>query len=175
MKETYFSNCYIEAKKAKRNGCTIIKLGYFYTGKIIPHFFWYNPKENAYFDFHKMKSSSNDFFYKGYVRKTSKDDFIKHINRWVANNISEIEKVANIPVAQNNLDGGTSLFPRDWWFEPERCTSGKVLYVEIVDGKETYKVDDVNNLEIIDNDMGVILKKLADNINVIGWMYWNVY
>lgn len=174
MEKTYFSNCYIEAKKAEKKGCKVIKLGFLYTGKIIPHYFWYDPKEDAYFDFRKSNSSSNSFFYKGYVRGVSKSEFVRHVNRWVSNNVVNIEKETNIPVFQNSLDGGTNLFLRSWWFEPSRCISGKILYVEKVDGTEVYKVDNVENLEPVSDGMGLILKKLTDNKNVIGWMYWNV-
>lgn len=174
MKETYFSNCYFEAKKAEKRGCKVIKLGYFYTGKIIPHYFWYDPKEDAYFDFRKVKASSNSFFYKGYVRSVSKEEFTKHINRWISNNISELEIVSGIPINQNNLSNGTDLFYRDWWFDPSHSTTGKVLYVEQNGENKVYNVEDINNLEP-SNDRGeVLLKKLADNKNVIGWMYWNV-
>ena len=170
----YFSNCYFEAKKAEKKGYKVIKLGYLYTGSHTPHYFWYDPEENAYFDFRKSNQNSNSYFYKGYVRKTSKADFTRHINRLISNTTEKIEKETGVTIAQNNLDGGTNLFLKSWWFESERCSSGKVLYVEKIDGNKVYKVANVKDLEPTDDGGFVVLKKLADNENVIGWMYWNV-
>ena len=171
----YFSNCYIEAKKAEKKGCKVIKLGYLYTGShLFPHYFWYDPKTETYSDFRKSNQASNNFFYKGYVRCVSKNAFARHLNRLISRQTEEINKETNIAIMQNNLDGGTNLYLRDFWFEPNQCLSGKILYVEKINGEETYKVEDVENLEPVNDGDFTILKKLADNKNVIGWMYWNV-
>ena len=171
----YFSNCFLEAKKAERKGCKVIKLGFLFTGGIIPHYFWYDAEKDMYFDFRKVKQSSNSFFYKGYIRGLSRKEFFKHVNRWVSNNVSKMEARMNIPVMQNNLENGTNLFVSDWWFEKERCISGKILYAEKADTGLVYKVENVDELNPSYDKTGFfVLKKLADNENVVGWMYWNV-
>lgn len=174
MKKEYYSNCFLEAKKAEKRGYKLIRLGFMYTGKIIPHYFWYDKEKDAYFDFHKVKLTSNSFFYKGYVRELSRQDFMKHVNRWVSNNLSKIELNTNIPVFQNSLDCGTRLFARDFFFEEEKSIFGKILYAENKDSKVIWNVANVNSLEPTEDGRFIILKKLADNKNIIGWMYWNV-
>ncbi len=174
MKNTYFSNCFLEAKKAEKHGCKIIRLGSLYTGKILPHFFWYDKEKDAYFDFHKVKSTSNSLFYKGYIRELPRKDFARHVNRWISNNISKIENDTNVPIFQNSLDGGTRLFSREFFFEKEKSISGKIMYAENKNGKTVWNVEKIDNLNPIDDGGFITLKKLADNENIIGWMYWNV-
>ena len=41
-------------------------------------------------------------------------------------------------------------------------------------GKTVWNVEKIDNLNPIDDDGFITLKKLADNENIIGWMYWNV-
>lgn len=48
------------------------------------------------------------------------------------------------------------------------------MYAENKNGKTVWNVEKIDNLNPIDDDGFITLKKLADNENIIGWMYWNV-
>ena len=61
-----------------------------------------------------------------------------------------------------------------FFFEKEKSISGKIMYAENKNGKTVWNVEKIDNLDPIDDGGFITLKKLADNENIIGWMYWNV-
>lgn|SRR5574344_725368 len=179
MKDIFFSNCYIEAKKAEKralkagkSNIKILKLPrYMNGGHFFPHYAWIDTDTNTFYDFVKLNNNKNEIFFKGYIKSHTDYAWTKWVRRMRTQLLDNFNKAVGMDIGEE-----WHKCPLDTNIELDKCITGVIQISVKSKNGIIFKMLPIKKagMKYIDSNKNIVtLEKLDTDSKITGWKYFN--